>query len=120
MPSLASSGIWTSASLKSRVVSPLSGRRLTPTRWLILVYCRSVALERQMARGTEPPCYRCGNPILPEQLIVRKPSDRPAGFPDTFTVGGKGYVWVHEKCSPQKTKRHIVGAHKRNKRHGRR
>jgi hypothetical protein len=61
-----------------------------------------VALHRQMATGLESPCYVCGRDILPEQMVIQKPSDRPPGFPDTFTVGGKGYVWVHEACSPLK------------------
>jgi hypothetical protein len=70
-------------------------------------------LEKTVARGTEPDCYRCGKAIKPYDIIVKKPSDRPAGFRDTESVGGKGYVWVHEKCSPLKSKVHRPGKRKK-------
>lgn len=65
-----------------------------------------MALKRTMATGLEEDCYRCGKPINPTDIIVQKPSDRPIGYPGTFGIGSKGYVWVHEKCSPLSSKVH--------------
>lgn len=64
-----------------------------------------MALKRQMADGTEYPCHKCGGDFKPGELKTQRPSSKP-GMPGTFTVGGAAHVWVHEKCGPQKHKKH--------------
>jgi hypothetical protein len=64
-----------------------------------------MALERAIADGTEGSCHKCGQEIRPATIKVKRPSKKP-GMPGTFTVGGASYVWVHEKCSPTRTKGH--------------
>lgn len=59
-----------------------------------------MALRFEMANGLEPPCHHCQRHFKPEDLKVREPSKLPARHPDTFTIGGRAYQWVHPKCSP--------------------
>lgn len=64
-----------------------------------------MALVRQMADGTEAPCHKCGEPFNVGDMKIKRPSHKP-GLPGVETVGGKGYVWTHEKCAPTRYKRH--------------
>lgn len=66
-----------------------------------------------MADGTEFPCHKCGDDFSPGDMKIKRPSRKP-GLPGTFSIGGKSYVWVHEKCSPTRLKTH--GRVKNNRR----
>lgn len=64
-----------------------------------------MALQRQLADGTEYPCHKCGRAFRPGEMKYRRSSGKP-GMPGTFTIGGKAWVWVHTECAPTRHKQH--------------
>ena len=66
-----------------------------------------MALRMRMADGTEPLCPSCLKGFKPGDFKV----ERPARFdrhqrPDDNHAGAHHMAWVHEKCSPTKTRVH--------------
>lgn len=73
-----------------------------------------MALQIQMADGSEPPCHRCGKEF--------RAGDMKVGRPREGAGGRDGLSWVHAKapCDPRKSDKHSANENHKKRRATRR